>query len=117
MLGSTSGRGEVAHFESINHGATRLRTSADGPIEMVTLDEVTASHGTLGFLKLDVEGFEAAVLAGAERVLSKDRPAIWVELTVQHGEENVEATRSILEAHGYIQQRKLTNTDFIYLPK
>jgi hypothetical protein len=54
-----------------------------------------------------VEGFEAAVLAGAERVLSKDRPAIWVELTVQHGDENVAATRSILEAHGYIQQRKI----------
>ena len=117
MLGSTSGRGEVTHFESINHGATRLRSSADGPIAMVTLDELTASYGTVGFLKLDVEGFEAAVLAGAERVLSKDRPAISVELTVQHGDENVAATRSILEAHGYIQQRKISNTDVIYLPK
>ena len=57
------------------------------------------------------------MFAGAERVLSRDRPAIWVELTVQHGEEKVEATRSILEAHGYIQQRKMSNTDFIYLPK
>ncbi|MDC0431866.1 FkbM family methyltransferase, partial [Paracoccaceae bacterium] len=108
---------EVAHFESINHGATRPRTSADGPIAMVTLDELTASYGTVGFLKLNVEGFEAAVLAGAERVLSKDRPAISVELTVQHGDENVAATRSILEAHGYIQQRKISNTDVIYLPK
>ena len=71
----------------------------------------------LGFFKLDVEGFEAAVLAGAQRVLSKDRPAIWVELTVQHGDKNVAATRSILEAHGYILQRKTSNTNFIYLPK
>jgi FkbM family methyltransferase len=117
MLGSTSGRGEVAHFESLNHGATKLKTSTDGPIEMVTLDELTASYGPVGFLKLDVEGFEASVLAGAERILSKDRPTIWVELTVQHGEENVEATRSILEAHGYTEQRKLSPTDFIYSPK
>ena len=117
MLGSTSGRGEVAHFESLNHGATKLKTSTDGPIEMVTLDELTASYGPVGFLKLDVEGFEASVLAGAERILSKDRPTIWVELPVQHGEENVEATRSILEAHGYTEQRKLSPTDFIYSPK
>ena len=117
MLGRPSGRDEVAHFEFINHGATRPRTSADSPIAMVTLDELTASYGPVGFLKLDVEGFEAAVLAGAEQVLSKDRPAISVEPTIQHGDENVAASRSILEAHSCIQQRKISNTEILYLPK
>tara|TARA_B100000780_G_scaffold173069_1_gene121174 strand:- start:381 stop:590 length:210 start_codon:yes stop_codon:yes gene_type:complete len=56
--------------------ATQLKATADGPYEMLTLDALTARYGMICFLKLDVEAFEASVLAGAERVLSVDRPHI-----------------------------------------
>ena len=115
MLGKNSGRGEVEHFNARNHGATMLKASDEGQFEMMTLDALTAPYGAVGFLKLDVEGFEASVLDGAERVLSKDRPPIWVELA--HGEENINATRAILEANNYKEHVQLAKYDFVFLPK
>ena len=82
---------------------------------MVTLDALTARYGMIGFLKLDVEGFEASVLAGAEHILSVDRPHIWVELAF--GEDNMKAARARLEAHNYTEQAQLSRTDFIFSPR
>lgn len=89
-----------------------LKASDEGQFEMMTLDALTAPYGAVGFLKLDVEGFEASVLGGAERV---DRPPIWVELA--HGEENMNATRAILEAKNYKEHVQLAKYDFVFLPK
>ena len=114
MLSNTSGRGKVARFDKQSHGATQ-RQGCDGPFEMVTLDALTARYGMIGFLKLDVEGFEASVLAGAERILSVDRPHIWVELAI--GEDNMKAARARLEAHNYTEQAQLSRTDFIFSPR
>ena len=115
MLGKNSGRGEVEHFNARNHGATMLKASDEGQFEMMTLDALTAPYGAVGFLKLDVEGFEASVLAGAERVLSEDRPPIWVELALE--EENMNATRATLESHNYKGQAKLSRGNYIYSPQ
>ena len=115
MLGKKLGRGEIALFKAKNHGGTMLRASDDGPFEMRTLDALTAPYGAVGFLKLDVEGFEASVLAGAERVLSEDRPPIWVELALE--EENMNATRATLESHNYKGQAKLSRGNYIYSPQ
>jgi hypothetical protein len=38
----------------------------------------------LAFVKIDVEGFEAAVLAGASEVLTKTRPVLQVEIGRAH---------------------------------
>ena len=95
-----------------NHGATQLKATADGPFEMVTLDALTARYAMIGFLKLDVEGFEALVPAGAKRILSVDRPHIWVELAI--GEDNMKAARARLEAHNYTEPARLSRTDFIF---
>ena len=115
MLGDTSGRGKVARFDKQNHGTTQLKATADGPFEMVTLDALTARYAMIGFLKLDVEGFEALVPAGAKRILSVDRPHIWVELAI--GEDNMKAARARLEAHNYTEQAQLSRTDFIFSPR
>jgi FkbM family methyltransferase len=51
-------------------------------VPVTTLDEYLAQHAELRpvrFIKCDVEDHEADVLAGAERVLSEDRPELLVE--------------------------------------
>lgn len=46
-----------------------------------TLDQVNESIGeTVGFIKIDVEGFEHAVLRGAKRVVERDRPFVVIEV-------------------------------------
>lgn len=50
------------------------------PVQAVTLDELTASHRPVGFIKIDVQGAEARVLEGAAKVIAEDRPSIFIEI-------------------------------------
>ncbi|MGW0334760.1 FkbM family methyltransferase [Streptomyces sp. NPDC003011] len=47
-------------------------------VECVTLDELELHE--VGFIKIDVDGNELAVLRGATALLTRDRPALFVEL-------------------------------------
>jgi hypothetical protein len=50
-------------------------------------------------VKIDVEGAEARVFAGATRILSASKPSAWiVEL---HDEQNESQVLPLLRAHGY----------------
>jgi FkbM family methyltransferase len=52
------------------------------PVEAATLDAYLARHlpdRRVGFIKIDVQGAEAQVLAGAEARLARDRPVVLVE--------------------------------------
>ncbi|MFF5492552.1 FkbM family methyltransferase [Streptomyces aquilus] len=48
------------------------------PVGCVTLDELGLKD--VGFMKVDVDGSELAVLRGATGILARDRPALFVEL-------------------------------------
>ena len=62
------------------HGGT---ASAQGPqlVAAVPLDDVLANNniGPVDVLKIDVDGFDGEVLAGAERTLKKQQPAVIFE--------------------------------------
>jgi FkbM family methyltransferase len=51
-------------------------------VPVVALDDLDL--GDVGFLKIDVEGHEPAVLDGARRLLERRRPTIFVEHEVSH---------------------------------
>jgi FkbM family methyltransferase len=63
----------------------------------ITLDWLLGQVPAPQVLKIDVEGLESKVLAGAEAVLSKARPVIWCEVDPVNKEE----VSRLLHAHNY----------------
>jgi FkbM family methyltransferase len=62
----------------------RKRNEGAGVVKVAqrTLDSYGFTN--VGFIKIDVEGFEAAVLAGARETILRERPVMQVELEEQH---------------------------------
>jgi len=54
-----------------------------------------------GFVKIDVEGFEDAVLRGARETILRHRPNLLVELEERHKRGAIAATTRMLSAWGY----------------
>jgi FkbM family methyltransferase len=78
--GSVAMRVEPGHC-----GANRIEASGDGSsitVPMATLDDVADRDGirNVDLIKIDVEGHERAVIAGAAALLARDFPRIVVEL-------------------------------------
>jgi FkbM family methyltransferase len=49
------------------------------PISVVTIDKERANRQRVDLLKIDVEGYEAAVLRGARRTIGADQPILFIE--------------------------------------
>jgi FkbM family methyltransferase len=80
------------------------------PIEATTLDVLVARHHwtPVSLIKIDVQGAEAAVLAGAEEVLRRFRPALYVEVDDRNLREfgsSAEALIGRLADFGYVPCR------------
>lgn len=54
-----------------------------------------------GLIKIDVEGHEAAVLAGAERLLARDRPRLMIEVEARHTPDAHRRVQDQLQPLGY----------------
>lgn len=72
----------TADFHSSNYLADPQSSEKTIPVQCVTLDRYVQEQEIdhVDFIKIDVEGKEFAVLAGAEQVLRRDRPKLLVEL-------------------------------------
>ncbi|MGK7869555.1 FkbM family methyltransferase [Falsiroseomonas sp. E2-1-a20] len=57
--------------------------------------------GPVGFIKMDVEGHEAAALAGAETLLRRDHPVLLIEMEERHRPGGVRQTIGWLHRFGY----------------
>lgn len=88
----------MAHMEPAPPGIEAVQ------VECVTLDTETDRLGAPALVKIDVEGWEDAVLRGAGRVLAQARPIVFLELHLDVLESRGIAPRSvtgILERAGY----------------
>ena len=97
----STGAAHIADRDSVNE-----KFDPDGPMEMVegvvllSLDAFHFSH--VDFIKIDVEGFEAEVVRGAERTIKEQRPNIIVEQKgndTAYGERR-DAAKGLLESWG-----------------
>lgn len=84
-------------------------------VEMTTLDAALAARlaadEQVGFVKIDVEGHELAVLEGAQSLIARDRPVLLIELEFRHS-PHVSETFAFLEARGY-RSRALIHGDML----
>jgi FkbM family methyltransferase len=68
-------------------------------VSVVALDDLLAELPAVDFIKLDIQGAEPLALAGARRLLARDRPVIAVEAV--DGWPSSARTRELLVEHGY----------------
>lgn len=72
-------------------------------VTIATLDEMltTLAPGAIGCIKIDVEGHEGAVLAGATRTLEKSKPVLIVEIEQRHHAQPIGELFQWLDSRGY----------------
>ena len=93
-LGAVAGTATMYSLYRMNPGTNRILATppeqAIGSeiVEVVALDslEATNQFNKIDLIKIDVEGFEAFVLQGAEQLIRKMKPLLYVELS----EENLQ---------------------------
>ncbi|AZT84508.1 FkbM family methyltransferase [Marinobacter sp. NP-4(2019)] len=79
-VGSATGSARFAHEDEANLGAQSLLVE-DGDsagIEVIRLDDLELD-GPVAALKIDVEGMEQDVLEGAKKLLTRDKPLLYIE--------------------------------------
>lgn len=74
------------------HKGMKVKKSAKGNVEVSTVDELFKTK-KIGFMHLDVEGFELNVLYGSLGVLKRDRPILSVEVFMY----DMASTKSLLQ--------------------
>jgi FkbM family methyltransferase len=99
-------RSEGKDVESTGTLATnswQVRQDAPGiQIAAVTFDDYESSHPMkVDLIKIDVEDFEAAVLAGMRRVIERDRPFIICEILPRLKEHKNQRTLEVIDSLGY----------------
>jgi FkbM family methyltransferase len=69
-------------------------------VACLRLDDVVAREKDVSFIKIDVEGFEGAVLSGAADLLKRTRPVIQIEIGRAHN-PNYRDILSLLHGAGF----------------
>lgn len=105
-LGSSCGRGNISWDSLIPGMASMGRTTGDKSqgVSVSTLDDEVRAHGVPDFIKIDTEGFESAVLRGAEKTLRKHHPQIFLEVhgqTMREKRDNATEIVQLASSFGY----------------
>jgi len=72
-----------------------------GVVQVVTARLDDQGLEPCGFIKIDVEGHEAAVVAGAVGLIERDRPTLLIEMEERHSDRPIEQSIADIEALGY----------------
>lgn len=121
-LSDESGSGELLVPRSertkaySNQGASLSKHKVSGEHGVVQIQKRTLDSYALdniGFIKIDVEGYEHAVLKGAKETLTRCRPTLLIELEERHTGVAIESLLADVEAYGYhtyfLRKQQLTS--------
>ncbi|MDQ3110743.1 MAG: FkbM family methyltransferase [Bacteroidota bacterium] len=112
-LGKTEGEMLLEEGEN-NSGGNRIspdKQSTNGKkIIITTLDKFSLEHDLkkIDFIKIDVEGYEFHVLAGAEESISKHRPCFFIELVDDFLKDQGTSSKKLIE---FLVQKKYKVTN------
>jgi FkbM family methyltransferase len=107
-----SGRGSIAGAVAGNSGTSRLYVDGCGSVPLRTLDELVPEP--VSIMKVDVEGAEAAVIAGAGRIIRSCRPIMIVEAADRASFWKIDA---VLRRQAYRPVMRLCWTPtYVFLP-
>lgn len=95
--GAEFGRSTIEPANRLAHHA--IDHSGELDVETRTLDEYALQD--VGFIKIDVEGHEVAVLEGAEETLAASRPNMLIECNDDHQPGGAAKLARCLGDHGY----------------
>jgi len=87
-----------------NQGGSLSRVKVRGehtvvPVQKARLDDLGLQD--VGFIKIDVEGGELEVLAGATQLLARDRPVLLIEMEEVHTQTPIELSLAKVLQFGY----------------
>ena len=83
------------------------------PVQLKRLDDY--GFGDVGFIKIDVEGHEEAVLRGGAETLARSRPTLLIEIEERHNPGGLGRIRAMLasyEGYFFIHGRRESLNDF-----
>jgi len=110
-LGAKATRARIVNYGPTNLGATSFAFDEAGDFDVMRLDDENLDE--LHLLKIDVEGAQSDVIAGAERTLEQHRPIVLCEVQEMIGDNR--ATYEFFEARGY-DKCSLNYRNVIFLP-
>lgn len=87
-----------------NQGASLSETKVTGTHDTVTINTVRLDDlgiKNVGFIKIDVEGFEHEVLEGAEETIQRDKPNLLVEMEELHNKKPIQDSIDSICSRGY----------------
>jgi FkbM family methyltransferase len=85
------------------YGSSAVSVTKKVNVRVEPLDAVLSDRQPVDLLKIDVQGFERSVLAGAGQTLARTRAVLIEANFVQHytGEESLDSLSALLREHGF----------------
>lgn len=111
-VGRKSGDAVIASSKDRNTAYTKIAVSEKGDIKIVSIDELEIAE-SIGFVKIDVEGFELEVIKGMQKTLKRDKPVVLIEIW----DENLDEINKIMLSQGYkvhVLEKRRTQGDYIF---
>ena len=85
---------------SLNPFATKGKEVGEVPVKVSALDDLDLPE--IGFIKIDVEGFEFDALKGARKIIAKDKPNLLIEIEERHTGRSLKEMIQEVCDYGYI---------------
>lgn len=113
LIGAETGFGEMLRFNPRNLGTTAYAAKVGGKVPLFALDDALEPSDVAGLdiIKIDVEGMQMDVLMGAEAILTKRKPALWVGVAAREG--SADAVSVYLEQFGY-RATRISPSDMLF---